>query len=1271
MARKLEIQIVGDASSLERAFGRAANSGSSFGSKMAKAGKMAGVAFVAMGAAAAAGLASSAKAAIDFEKAMRNVNSIASLSEGQFKDLNKSVLAMAQEVGQKPKVLAEGLYDIVSSGFKANDAIKILKASAIAATAGMTDTATATKAVTAALNAYHMGAGKARKVSDVLFQTVNLGVLTFEELSQQMGDLVPVAAPLGVRLEEVGAAMATLTKQGVPAAEAATRVKSVMVQLAKPSKELAALFKEQGFASGEAAVKSLGFAGVLEMLAKATGGSVSETAKLTPEIRSLMGVVGLTGRNLKDYQANLKAMDEATRGAGITAKVFAEQQKSFAVQWQKMGAAIDVLKIGIGNALLPVLNQGITKVNAFMAEFNKADGAAAKFQVAMKAVKAIVAATIGELKAINWGEVWNQIIISVEQVSPRVAAALSTLGTATKTVFDGLSTSWGQFIAASLAGAAVFAQAASRVVAAIKAIQVGMLTLNPLFTALTILAGLTAGALYMIVTRGNEVSAALKKAESALNALKGAAEGAKGAEQNLAEAKNRLGQATLSVTAAIKAKQAAVAAEGAGSLAAKQAENAVEAAYLGRRRAAMDVKSATEALDAAQKKSKTTSDTVKTSVKNLTAEYDALIAKGPSLQSSVGRIGVDQEKLNAGFERQSAKKFAADMTALATEAGKTAKELQKTDPALAAIARGVEKAAKSQAKMALEMGKIPGAVKKLEGPGKQAGTAVGEAIGAGMKAGIASSAAAVAAAAAGLVSKAYGAASTAAQMHSPSRLFATVGEMMGAGIGVGFDRSTTSVAATISGKTKSLVTAAIGEVKRLQGVLDGINNAQAAKDRARAVTDAQAAVAEARKKGEGVAAAERELARARQDIVVASLESQLAKEQAVLARRQAAHEAAMQKFQAIYDAAMSRYQSAIDRVADFVSRSFQAKTDSMVAAVGAKFDKLVANVQAAGAKLTAQEKALQAFDQQAVPQTDSEKALAALDAAEAERGRQAAVAAAQIALANAQQITDTVQKAEAIKAAEEQLRVAELGITRAKLEEQAAAERAARDIALAEKRAGLAESAEASRIARDAETAALLASLEADKTAEINNLTERRNQRLTKLQQQLADLKTWLGKHPKEYEAINKKVTAIMDAFGVTMKGSGQELGNAFAAGLRSSIGEVERAARAVAQAAANNLKLNSPAKEGPMSDLDKWWKALPATLLSGLDTRLISSALSGAVGMPAVGIGFGGAAPSMAVPRAGSGNTYNFHFPNYVGDKREILRVIQTEFDRNSARNS
>jgi TP901 family phage tail tape measure protein len=97
---------------------------------------------------------------------MRNVNSIAGCLERQFRKLSAEVKGLAGQTAQSPKVLAQGLYQLVSSGFKAGESVKILRAAAIAASAGLTDTETSVTALAGVLNAYHLPASKATEVSD-------------------------------------------------------------------------------------------------------------------------------------------------------------------------------------------------------------------------------------------------------------------------------------------------------------------------------------------------------------------------------------------------------------------------------------------------------------------------------------------------------------------------------------------------------------------------------------------------------------------------------------------------------------------------------------------------------------------------------------------------------------------------------------------------------------------------------------------------------------------------------------------------------------------------------------------------------------------------------------------------------------------------------------------------------------------------------------------------------------------------------------------------
>ena len=311
------------------------------------------------------------KMSVDFEREMRNVNSIAQLPEPAFKSLSNSVLNIASETAQAPRTLAEGMYTLVSSGFKAKESLNVVKHAARAATAGLTNTATSTKAVAAVINAYRLSSDQARAVSDTLFRTVDRGVISFEELAQHIGVLLPWSSGLGISLREVGASIATMTKAGIPAAETITFTKNVMAALIKPSTDLQKQMREIGFSSGSAMVRAKGFQGTLDTLAKASGGTKEAMGKLFPNIRGLSGVLALTGRNSKAAGEDLKGM---MGDAGATAHALAQQTKATSFQWQRLKVDATVLAIKVGDVLLPVLIGLTGVIGTVVSGFSKLPG---------------------------------------------------------------------------------------------------------------------------------------------------------------------------------------------------------------------------------------------------------------------------------------------------------------------------------------------------------------------------------------------------------------------------------------------------------------------------------------------------------------------------------------------------------------------------------------------------------------------------------------------------------------------------------------------------------------------------------------------------------------------------------------------------------------------------------------------------------------------------------------------------------------------------------
>ena len=138
------------------------------------------------------------------------------------------VMSITQEIPIKAPEAAKALYSIVSAGHDGADGMKILEVSAKAAVGGLTETETAADAITTILNAYKMSAEEAGTVSDQLFTTVRLGKTTFGELGASIAQVAPIAAAYGISIDQVLGAVASLTKQGTPTAQAMTQILSLI-----------------------------------------------------------------------------------------------------------------------------------------------------------------------------------------------------------------------------------------------------------------------------------------------------------------------------------------------------------------------------------------------------------------------------------------------------------------------------------------------------------------------------------------------------------------------------------------------------------------------------------------------------------------------------------------------------------------------------------------------------------------------------------------------------------------------------------------------------------------------------------------------------------------------------------------------------------------------------------------------------------------------------------------------------------------------------------
>ena len=314
----------------------------------------------------AAAAVAAGKAAMDFDQALRNVDSIAKLSTKGLAELHNEVLDMARDpsIRQGPQDLATGLYEVYSSGFKGKQALEVLRVSAIGASAGMSDTATSSKALMAVLNSGIPGVKSAKEAMDILFKEVDLGVNSFGDLASQIGDVLPTAAAAKVRLQEVTAAIATMTRGGISAAESVTSLNQMMLHIIKPSESAAKLMKAAGIEFGITALESKGLSGWLAEVEAKFGRNKQALTEIMPEVRGLRGLLSLTRNDGKDFNEMLNGMGKASAGAGSATEALRRQNAGLKAQFDIAIKDFKIAAIEIGETLAPEVRRLTADIRA-------------------------------------------------------------------------------------------------------------------------------------------------------------------------------------------------------------------------------------------------------------------------------------------------------------------------------------------------------------------------------------------------------------------------------------------------------------------------------------------------------------------------------------------------------------------------------------------------------------------------------------------------------------------------------------------------------------------------------------------------------------------------------------------------------------------------------------------------------------------------------------------------------------------------------------------
>jgi len=268
---------------------------------------------------------------------------------------SKGVRMLSAELGIAKDELSKGLYQALSAGVPPENALTFLRDASKGAVAGVSTVAASVDVLTTVLNAFKKDSSETAAVADILFQTVKSGKTTLSELSASMAQVAPVANSFGVGIEDVAAAIATLTKQGTPTAQAVTQIRAAILSTTE--------------VLGDGWAKSMSLGEGFAAVAKQAGGSETKLREMLGRVEALNAVLGLTGSNAKEAAKDLAAMQKA---GGAMDKAFRGMDKvrHWAKLWQALRGHAQRFGEAIDRNVAPLIEK-LAKKLSDMTEKNK------------------------------------------------------------------------------------------------------------------------------------------------------------------------------------------------------------------------------------------------------------------------------------------------------------------------------------------------------------------------------------------------------------------------------------------------------------------------------------------------------------------------------------------------------------------------------------------------------------------------------------------------------------------------------------------------------------------------------------------------------------------------------------------------------------------------------------------------------------------------------------------------------------------------------------
>lgn len=331
------------------------------------------------------------KAAADFEQGMNRVQALSGATGDQFDVMRNK----AKELGATTKFSATEAADamgfLAQAGFDAGQITGSIEPTLQLAASANIDLAESADIVSNVLTGMKLKVEDLGRANDVLVNTFTSTNVDLVQLGASFRKVGPIAATMGISIEETAAAIGLLGNAGIQAEEAGTGLRNVLINIAKPSNEAKRALAKLGIPKSQL-IDSQGNVKSLTALMEAFSKSGANAADLTAIFGKRAGpqFAALLGQGIEAFKKQV----EISKKSGTTARIAEVQNKGAAGAMRGLKSAVEGLAIAVADSgVLEFFTNMVKKITEFTRNISKANPELLK----IGAIIGAVAAAIGPL----------------------------------------------------------------------------------------------------------------------------------------------------------------------------------------------------------------------------------------------------------------------------------------------------------------------------------------------------------------------------------------------------------------------------------------------------------------------------------------------------------------------------------------------------------------------------------------------------------------------------------------------------------------------------------------------------------------------------------------------------------------------------------------------------------------------------------------------------------------------------------------------------------